>query len=708
MFFKLRCHYCGARSSHPKGTYNFDCTACDAPNFYDIHGAVLDPPTPVAAAPSTFQGTYSSFTREPSREAPQQDSSVFCSRCRKNQQIYTEALSNYLPDEDHPRYAEFEAGLPAAKAKLEKEYPLVCTKCAKKAQHTIHKADYYGKSQQIGRMAMETRKNRGGSPVGCRDDWGKYSIRTFLGLIGMIVYASLLAQIAWHAYGIFVALSTETLLFEMDDFALDPTFEGCSWQMKALRFDKSCFELFATLMPKALLASLCLLWYNPGLKQWYHHTWRMEEVNGQVEHFRIQAVLIIARTYAWFTLRNDAAFSKHQLLASHGFTIVFSIVCQWLSSRMISSRRWTLKGKIMPKPEFDDVFTATAGPADESYDRQPSSVPPQLRPFARDNKAFPIANLAPRRGYSKLDLLSMPPPSPPDSQSPQFSDDEDAMDIDSATYATNRTTTSSFIPGTTRTQPNPSGWSAMRSTLFDIDENHRTALEKKAESARRGFKPAPIVQDPSPFRGRLPPAPMSMGKRLRNPPQHVIDERIPLSQRANFMELMRPGKGSEGVFNVAVAAPTKTAVPSYADPFANDDDFSPVKQRARHSDFNAEFLPKTRKGEAMELRPAQFTLRSDLNNATGLEDLFGGGSFSIDDPDARRTAGGRGAGSGSRIMLAKSLLVVCVVGIAVGVYSKAEGMYSMAAVKTAVFTWAEETWEWIRLYRNHDNDAYSG
>lgn len=686
MFFKLRCHYCGKRSPYSKGKHEFQCNGCQAWNFYDNDGVVVDVSPTLAANPApSIAGTYRFNSPPPPGPGPRPDDGVFCSRCRKNQQIYTEALSNYLPDEDDPRYAEFEAGLPAAKAELERQYPLVCTRCAGKAQNKIHRADYFGKQQQAAKLMLNTRRKRRTSPVGQRDDLAKFCARTFLSLAELALYASLLAQIAWHGYGIFAQITNTAIANEIatDDFAFEPSLADCFRQTPQLRFSSSCYQLFATIIPRALLVSLCLIWHHPGLKKWYDATTRIEAVSGQKEHFQLQLILLVVRSIAWVNLSDyvtTSGWTKQKLLAAHTFMIVFIIICQWISTRTISTQRWSIKGRIMPRAEDSDVLGAIAGPAEESYQRQASSVPPQQRLFQRNDKPFQIENLAPRqtgRGYS--DVSFIPPPSPPDSHS----DNGDAMDIDNSIYATSTNSNrpnlrSTYNHGSTQ----PLGWGAMRNSLFAIDDTTRaadaTARQQAEQRAKLRFEP-PV--DPSPFRGRLPQAPMSMERKLRNPPSQFTFKQAPLSKRQDFMQQMRQGIEEGKGFASSSSKPTASATPSYADPFAHDEDFSPVKtrhtrqsSRGRDEDDDGSLLSpaKSRTKGSLDLRPGSWTLQSDLDISTGLEDAFGGKGFSIGDGYGARAANPSGESDlhhGGGLFSANVMVLMVFVGVAGAVLS---------------------------------------
>ena len=681
MFSRLRCHFCGQRSQYSKGIPQFKCTSCEAHNFYDKHGDITEPAQDIVA-PSHSQSTetrpFNTFTRPRYEEEPAQDDGVFCSKCRTNQQFYMESLSNYLPDESHPEYYKFEAKLPEFKADLERKYPQVCKKCASKAQERIHKADYYSKTQQTAKLMQDTQRHRarGSSPIGQRDDWGKWAIRIVLSLIGTVVYASLLAQVAWHAYGMLTAtsLSNDSDDGEAADFAFDPAFKDCAQQCQMLRFDTSCYHLFSTIIPKALVASLTLLWYNHGRKAWYHHTHRVEAVHGQTEHFRIQVLLLIIRTFAWFKLSNSAVvteLSKQQQLAAHGFLTVFVFLCQWISERAIRSDKWKLKGTIMPRPEVEDVFGATAGPASEDYTRQASSVPPQVRLFARDEKPFPIENLAPKRprGYSKL-----APPSPPNSD-PQSDDDE--MDTSWQPKAGRPQTRSAYNYGTAQ----PLGWGAVRNELFDIQDNSRAEDERRRKEAeeRAKLRYQPPI-DQSPFRGRLPQAPMSMERKLRNPPRQFSFKKAPLSKQQDFMKQMRDGIENGKGFG---KPKTEEKTVQFEKRFSLDDDFSPVKGRTMDS-LDEEISPaKSRTKGSLNLREGTWRLPSDYDNGTGLEDLFAGSSFTIADRTGDDVAPveQRSISIPSGWMAGAGVLIVCVVA------------WNIPPIRRTAFLWLAQKFE---------------
>ncbi|KAK5746402.1 hypothetical protein LTR17_000782 [Elasticomyces elasticus] len=646
---RIYCHFCGTRSQHSKssGITHFQCTSCEAVNYLDGKGGIIDTPaTIVAQAQNSIREQsppFQTFTQELPESLNHQQSSVFCNTCVNNQRMYMEALGNYLPDDDDPRYHEYEAAEAQFKTELEKRYPQVCKRCAPTAQGKMNRADYYAGTQNMSKMAEETARRSSRGMRHTRDDWYKYSIRKLLSIINMIIYASLWLQVAWHIYGMLVAGTTsKTMEWEEDtDLAFDLTPRDCLKDILRMQFNHQCHTIFSSYIPRALFTSLCLIWYNPGLKDWFHHTYRFEQVTGQTEHFRLQALMLVVRAVAWNRL-SDITFSRgmttQQLLAAHGFVAVFTLALQWYSKHTIKSIRFRIRQKLTPRPEDRDVLGAYAGPEPEEYARQASSVPPNQL-FARDRvnrlTPFPIANLAPRQSpRNRHTPTSIPSPPPSD----ETDDEGDPMEVDDQPPALQSRMPGAPIDRTYRPKvvqkrtaldarslhnhgnTQPAGWSSMREEIFGMQDNIRTQAERKRleaeEKAKLKFQP--LIQ-PSPFRGTLPPAPMSMERRLRNPVSQLAFKETPASTQKDFMQKMRSGieQGRTFVKNQEVK---KQVVQAGVRRDEDDEDFSPVKSRTRGG---------------LELKQSTWTLPNDVaQQATGLEDLFGGNTFRIVDEPA--------------------------------------------------------------------------
>ena len=568
------CHFCGTRSAHPKATPipSFLCESCEATNYLDSRGEIRDH-VPDSALSSALT-SHSASTKSVPVDGTSQ-TQAFCNTCVHNQRVYMETLSNYLPDDEHPRYQEYVDAFPRFKADLEQRYPQVCRKCAAEAQTRIHRADYYAGTQRVGRLYRDTLRGGVQRESGARDDWGKRAMRLALRIAGMVVYASLAMQIAWHLHGALkVVMQSEA---ETEEVWETNTPRECMQRALLGSFDDGCHQTLGAYVPRVLLASAALFWYNPGLISYYHHTTRISSISGQPEHFRLQMILLFVRCFAYFALASSTTFASQQhRLAAHAFTMLFITVIQYLSTRAITPVPFKLNLKIMPKPGERDVLGAFAGPTAEGdlhASPKASSMHPSLL-FARDRDTppgFPIASLARPARQTR----SFAPPSPPISD--ETDDDLDAMDID---------------------PPNP---------LLSLTSTRRNGPGVARKQAQKlSYQPL----EPSPFRGRLPQAPMSLERRLRNPPTQVSFKKAPVSKEQDFMSQMRDG----------IAAGRTYAKPERIE----DEDFdSPAKARTRGQ---------------IELRGPQWQLREkDGEGATGLEDLFGGTAFGIRDDVALPT-----------------------------------------------------------------------
>jgi hypothetical protein len=188
----------------------------------------------------------------------------------------------------------------------------------------------------------------------------------------------------------------------------------------------------------------------------------------------------------------------------------------------------------------------------------------------------------------------------------------------------------------------PLGWGAMRNELFGIEDKARAEEERKRkeQEERAELKYQPPVEQ-SPFRGRLPQAPMSMERRLRNPPTQVSFKAQPLSKQQDFMKQMR-----DGIENGRYFTKPKPKAEAEAEEKDNrvggrsaldfDEDFSPVKNRTRsHVSYDDVTPAKSRTKGSLDLHDSGWRLPSDYAQSTGLEELIAGKGFSINDVSDR-------------------------------------------------------------------------
>lgn len=547
LFAKARCHFCGTKSSHAKGTREFQCASCEAVNFFDERGNVQDPPAFATSAPTERPLTT---TRPLGESLQHQQQQAFCRMCVQNQHLYNETLANYLPDESHPLYEQYEAAIPQYKKELEKRYPLVCKNCAPAAQSKIERSDYYGLAQNASRLISDTRARNGRSAHRIRDDGSKKMMRIFYNIIGLALFTGLLTQVAFHLYAIATIVlgtaSPEPELFDIPDMA-HPSLNECANQSLSLHFSSTCYHLFSNLIPYTLILATCGLWYNTGLKHWYHHTYRMEAIKGQKNYFYMQLIILAVRAATWFQLSDPdtiASLKTDQLIAAHGFAIFFMILVQIAAQHGIQPVRWSMKGKMMPKPSDVDVLGATAGPSPEHFTPKASEKDPFR--YLRNNSPGPLEVINSvskqqqrQQPYTRSSRMTAQQPSP------DYSDDEDAMEMDyePVMRSSQRFANSQAQLQSRNTHLNQNNAPAMSFGGDMSNEVYNMQLRLRADEERMRIEQEKQAQKKSnPFYTKIPQAPMSMERRLRNPyipPQQP--EQVPLSQQPDFMSRMREG-----------------------------------------------------------------------------------------------------------------------------------------------------------------------
>lgn len=179
----------------------------------------------------------------------------------------------------------------------------------------------------------------------------------------------------------------------------------------------------------------------------------------------------------------------------------------------------------------------------------------------------------------------------------------------------------------------------MRNEVFGMQDDLRLQDEhkRKEEEQRSKLRYEPPV-DPSPFRGRLPQAPMSVGRRLRNPPTQVSFKQTPVSKQQDFMKQMRETFENGKTFG---REDRRVLVPAFDGQEDEDEDFSPAKHRTRGN---------------LDLKPASWHLPGDGQQTTGLEELLGGTGFAIADEPERVVVAPRP--TQQRLAIPRSLLLL--------------------------------------------------
>ncbi|QIW97446.1 hypothetical protein AMS68_002964 [Peltaster fructicola] len=497
--------------------------------------------------------------------------------------MHHELLSNYLPDEDDPEYAKFERGLPDYKRRLDEQYPQICADCAPKAQSMIHDADYYSMTNNASRLMVNSRGGRRSlSPVAVvgRDSWTKIAARTALTVVGWLVFLSAAYQVLWHGFAV-AQLQQESVRDISDSHRLHPPVKAsqCLEEVSRVYLSGDCCTLAGNLIPRLLLISFCCLWYNHGLKQLYSPNVRIASVNGWTSHLALTFFTLLVRIVA-YSVRQAVrtpqllVLSSRQEQAVHMAAIALIIVGHYLARQSISTEKWRVNGSMMPRPEDRNILGQFAGPAADKQAQRASRIAPSVL-LSKENAApFPIQNLT-------ADYSARPS---------AHSDYGDPMDIEPVP------------PAQSLNISQKSDWNLVRTNIFSIEDEMRAKQERNRRTAfdddkHMYFRPP---RQATPFRGRLPQAPMSQERKLRNPVTQVPRFKEPsVTQSQGFLQQMRNGIDRGKGFAKRDRS--------------TDSDRSEVTTGAA-----------SRTRGQLNLSESDWHLPTDVNATTGLEDQFGG------------------------------------------------------------------------------------
>ncbi|KAI9828561.1 MAG: hypothetical protein M1819_006553 [Sarea resinae] len=585
---RLRCFYCGCRSAqkHQGRVSHWQCDNCEAVNYLDENGEITDPPAAETAPEIRFAHSIPRST-SPILAVP--DESLFCATCVKNQHLLTQSLASYLPSPDHPEYATYEASYPAYRKSLEERYPQVCIDCEPRVRERIRATGYAAKTDHLRRMIDRTRAAEGRRTS---RDWDWRALVVLLGAVGW--WSSLAGQLVWNIIGATRRIEVEDGL-RADDEPLP--LGACVRQLVRFReTEQGCVTSGFSIARTALLLGLLSFWWNNSLEEKVRGTGgRMMRLS---EYYKLQGVVMAVRVLGWWALQNSATIglSATAVKAAHLFMLAFVSLCALISLR-------TVKMDHTPRVSFQEKSESLISPSTRTSTNRgttstPSSLPRSQRSARQSSfpQAFPINNLAPTPQSQPQPYH--PPTPPPD----DFASDADTDLMD---------WTPSHAPFT----PTP--------------------------ISRHQHQQAPAAISPSPFYGRLPPAPISSAHRLRNPPatEPVFKRASPVQQQNFFNSLT----GRDSLFT---PSPSKSMTSTAA---TNDDDEDEYDEDnddgdGDGDDYYANPTPTRNRGQpkqkkkqtqtqAAEMAPPHFFPSADYRTDTGLESLFDA-AFSLGDEPA--------------------------------------------------------------------------
>ncbi|KAI9733252.1 MAG: hypothetical protein M1834_003336 [Cirrosporium novae-zelandiae] len=335
--------------------------------------------------------------------------------------------------------------------------------------------------------------------------WNWQSIAVFLGWL--LWTGSLVQELLWH--GLSALSNGEEIWCENGDCTLSAS--QCIRELLShQQLPPKCIQKTASFSDYSLYAGLLSIWWHPCLQPKIDG--RPGRIVGSGEYYKLQLIGMGIRYISTSALQGGVgeALTLAAVKGAHILSIILVLLITLVSKRTIridNSPKVTFP-KIMPEPTFQ-VGPGSSKAAPNILNH--SSVYPQ---------PFPVEKLAPQRQISQSQSFQIP--------TPPYETDNDAMD-----------------------------WTP----------SQQPANLLSASLRPRNQPPPPLV--PSPFHGRLPPAPIAPAHKLRNPPnQPTFQPTHPQTQQNFFQSVTnRPKFDANGTRNNKVRhdyqeAPQKLFLPT--------------------------------------------------------------------------------------------------------------------------------------------------
>ncbi|EKG21298.1 hypothetical protein MPH_01290 [Macrophomina phaseolina MS6] len=530
----LTCFYCGAKSELKKSPSirQFDCKECEATNYLDevglaVHfrvflfdprrvaeqtdpnalqnGEITDPPVAESVQPARFAQYIPARSPSPNLSAP--DRNLFCSTCLKNQHLLTQTLAAYLPPPSDPNYKAFENSYPEYRRNLERRYPPVCNDCAPRVRERIDAAGYAAKTDYLKRLLQRPRRDVD------RTYWTGPTWQSILIYwAGWFWWISAAIHFSWSMLG---AHAVKGRLGagrdEMEQALNVATCARQAWRYGEVQAD--CMTAFSGEMCFALAAMVATFWWNNKLHAKVKG-WTGGRLLGLKDHLYVQAVMLVLRAGSYWMLQNPATSRLHMQAyrGAHVF-MAFSLLAATIYSSVVVK---VDRAPLFPKKTQEEPLVE---PPLEESPQKPNPIynnPSPSKIFQNQSpayvKPFPINNLA--------QPLKMPdePPSPTPSYSTRYTaftteattrrydDDEDTMEW-------------------TPTRPS-------QTTYYDLRPRNNPIAQRQTQQLQHLLNTS--KNEPSPFRGTLPPAPIAPAHKLRNPPNQPTFKKTPLAKQKDF------------------------------------------------------------------------------------------------------------------------------------------------------------------------------
>ncbi|KAI1780392.1 Ima1 N-terminal domain-containing protein [Hypoxylon cercidicola] len=549
----LSCFYCGRRSKlRFEGQKSFDCSNCDATNWLDEHGDITDPPSaePVERSQVQFAIPRSSAIRSPSPSispGPGAEESIFCDTCLRNQHMLTSSLAQFEWPEDSSgaEYVARERKYYNLRKDLEKRYPQMCAQCEPKVDAKLHEASYNAQTDHLRRMMDRTRLQR-------REVKKRGILDIFDSAGKWCWYLGFVLQFSWHI-SMLSSLVTGLYIGSITD----------SWMTTILsRIQRLSYNRLPhtdQIMRWAINLSMCSLPWNPrfkqtirgftahylGFKQWYTYQLLIPLVRyaglsmAQYSYSRglsmsaqlgAQLAIALLMVYVYHASRKSIHTDTTPLFRPHSKPTSPRV------SRVVSEspRQANDLGSIL-----DEIANSPTKPYFESPNNSPPSSGPH-QASAASNGLFGSTYNRPRENKPEpaFNSLRLSDPVTAEKQAPQAVHYEEEMDWSPS--ASQHRAFSSYNP-------------------------------YKVKNTNPRFSDTPIEPKPGPIWYKVPPAPITPARKLRNPPMRPIIRESPKEIKENFFQNGASAPVDVRSKNQDGLADVKFAEPKFFAPEEKDD-----------------------------------------------------------------------------------------------------------------------------------------
>jgi hypothetical protein len=300
-------------------------------------------------------------SNQPSESADLNESPLFCSKCTRNQHLFTSSLASYFPPSDDPTDVEYERGYADFRKRLEDRYPQICESCEPRVKSRIRRAGYEAKSDHLRRMMDQSRANREARQVRNR------SWRSLLLYAGALAHwTSISGQVAWDLVSaITVYQIPENLAGPPTSVepSLAPTFSQCTQQTFSLwRIPSDCVIDLAPAAGLALIAGALSLWWNPKLR--LKIDGMPGKFKGLAEYYQAQLIVLVARCAFWAVLKDPSASGLEPSMspALHGLMMAFTLLVSASIHTLLSCANFSSHFHILDTSSSILVVRLSIGP----------------------------------------------------------------------------------------------------------------------------------------------------------------------------------------------------------------------------------------------------------------------------------------------------------------------------------------------------------